>query len=435
MLGEKLRALCVSRDGNIGLFFAFLLVPIVGLGGAGIDLARYEAMRIGLQDGLDRGVLAAASLTQTMDAEATVREHLKALRFAERIELSFDKEISVNSRRIQAEASLEMETAFIKLFGVDTLNVGAISTAKEAKSNIEMSLMLDMSGSMIAKSKNSKTRMENLKIAASSFIDQVLTNDSANYTTISVVPYAGQVNIGSAVFDALGARRVHDNSSCLEIPVADFGAGTTDFKRLTQVGKFTRWNAGKTDPLPWWCPMEHTAVTYHSNDAAALKKMISTLRMHDGTGSHLGLQWGYMLLNPASKAVTDAAVSAGKMDAKFKARPAPFSDSETMKIIVLMTDGLITEQFRAKDGKEAATDSDMLYNTTKSAQYLSTICTKAKANGITVFTIGFEIADKDSGQMKNCASSAGHYYSASGAGLSDAFKSISTSIQKLRLTQ
>jgi hypothetical protein len=37
--------------------------------------------------------------------------------------------------------------------------------------------------------------------------------------------------------------------------------------------------------------------------------------------------------------------------------------------------------------------------------------------------------------MKNCATSSAHFYQASGSGIGDAFKSISTSIRKLRLTQ
>lgn len=424
-----------NADGNVGIVFAFLLLPIVALGGAGVDLARHEAMRIELQDGLDRGVLAAASLTQTKDAENTIREYIKDLANADSVALTFTRQASVNSRIISASASYSFETAFIKLIGVDTLTVNAASTAQEAKQNIEMSLMLDMSGSMIAKSANSKTRLENLKIAASSFIDQVLTEASKDYTTISIVPYAGHVNVGAAVFDKLGGKRVHTDSSCFDIPATSYGADSIDFKTYPQLAKFTRWNAGKTDPLPWWCPMEHTSIAYLSNDATALKKVIADIRMHDGTGSQNAMQWGYMLLNPAAKPVVEAAISAGKMDTKFKSRPSAFTDGETMKIIVLMTDGLITEQFRPKDGKELASDSDKIYDTSKSAQYLSTICTNAKSKGITVFTIGFEIADKDSTQMKSCASSAGHYYSASGAGISDAFKSISTSIQKLRLTQ
>jgi hypothetical protein len=66
---------------------------------------------------------------------------------------------------------------------------------------------------------------------------------------------------------------------------------------------------------------------------------------------------------------------------------------------------------------------------------LSSVCTAAKTNGITVFTIGFEVSGNATTQMTNCATSPGHYYPASGSGIGDAFKSISTSIKKLRLTQ
>jgi hypothetical protein len=37
--------------------------------------------------------------------------------------------------------------------------------------------------------------------------------------------------------------------------------------------------------------------------------------------------------------------------------------------------------------------------------------------------------------MTNCASSPAHFYPVTGNGINDAFKSISTTIRKLRLTQ
>ena len=47
----------------------------------------------------------------------------------------------------------------------------------------------------------------------------------------------------------------------------------------------------------------------------------------------------------------------------------------------------------------------------------------------------WRVLSKKIASVSNCASSPGHYYPTSGAGISDAFKSISTSIKKLRLTQ
>ncbi len=429
---SQARRLARETNGNVAMVFALLLVPLIAMGGAGIDLARYEAIRVEMQDGLDRGVLAAASLSQKEKPEDTLRSFMKNLDYAQDIALSFTETKGLNSRKINASAAYVMNTTFIHLVGVRQLSVAAVSTAEEAKQNIEMSLMLDMSGSM------NGNRIKNLKKAAQQFIDQVLTDETKDYTTITIVPYAGHVNIGAAVFDKLGAKRDHSNSSCVELSTTGFGSGVPSFKDAAQVPHFTQWNYGRTDLKPWWCPVESTAITYFSNDATYLKNRITQLELHDGTGTQNAMQWGYMLLNPGAKTIVNAAIDAKMMDAKFANRPAAFGDPDTMKVIVLMTDGAITEQYRPKDYSRPvsqAPDNKQIINSTDTAKMLSSVCNAAKTNGITIFTIGFEVSGNATTQMTNCATSPGHYYPASGSGIGDAFKSISTSIKKLRLTQ
>ena len=63
------------------------------------------------------------------------------------------------------------------------------------------------------------------------------------------------------------------------------------------------------------------------------------------------------------------------------------------------------------------------------------ICSAAKAQGIIVFTIGFEAPYNGRTVLKNCASSDAHYFDVKGLEISEAFASIATSIRKLRLTQ
>jgi len=165
---------------------------------------------------------------------------------------------------------------------------------------------------------------------------------------------------------------------------------------------------------------------------------LSALQLYDGTGTQNAMQWGYMLLNPASSSIVQAAIASGQMSSKFSNRPSSFSDADTMKVLVLMTDGVITAQFRPNDYKRSPDLSPSNYTMSgNTATYLSNICTTAKAKGITIFTIGFELGSDTTAinAMKNCATSSAHFYQASGSGIGDAFKSISTSIRKLRLTQ
>ncbi|MFK4767028.1 TadE/TadG family type IV pilus assembly protein [Rhizobium sp. ZW T2_16] len=95
------------------MIFGLAMVPLIALGGAGVDVARYETIRVELQDGLDRGVLAAASLTQTREAKAVLQDYLKNLSYANEVNLDFERQNSLNQRIVKASASYTIDTSFI----------------------------------------------------------------------------------------------------------------------------------------------------------------------------------------------------------------------------------------------------------------------------------------------------------------------------------
>jgi Flp pilus assembly protein TadG len=431
---ESLLHFVGSRNGNVAMIFALLLAPLILVCGAAIDIARHEVIRVELQDGLDRGVLAAASLTQTKDTDLTVKEYLKNLAYLADVKLAYQSTVAINARKVKATATYPMKTAFLSLIGITSLNVGVVSVAEEARQNIELSLMLDMSGSM-----ETNDRIGKLRTAAKSFIDTLLTTETKDYTTISIVPYAGEVSVGATMFDKLGGTRKQSTNSCFELDAANYGASAPTFAGRAQVPLFTNWNFNKKTMNWWWCPTDDTSISYLSNDATYLKSRITSMKMHDGTGTQNAMQWGFMLLDPNSSTIVQTAVAAGLVQDKFKARPAAFNDTSTMKFIVLMTDGAITEQYRPKDVSRdpftLAPDNKNVLSAANAVTRFNSVCAAAKAKGITVFTIGFEVSGAAVTQMTNCASSAAHFYPVSGTGINDAFKSISTTIRKLRLTQ
>ncbi len=65
------------------------------------------------------------------------------------------------------------------------------------------------------------------------------------------------------------------------------------------------------------------------------------------------------------------------------------------------------------------------------------VCTATKNEGVVVYTIGFEIPSGGTAEtvLTNCASSGNHYYPAEGTSISQAFNSIASNVQNLRLTQ
>jgi hypothetical protein len=127
----------------------------------------------------------------------------------------------------------------------------------------------------------------------------------------------------------------------------------------------------------------------------------------------------------------------GQVPMQFSNRPAAFEDTDTLKVLVLMTDGNISEQQRPKQynypRSPEGSGGNTVYQTGAAASTsLRRVCQVAKSKGVIIFTIGFYTSSAD---LTTCASSASHFYNVTGSGISLAFQSIANNIQSLKLTQ
>lgn len=450
---------------------AVLLVPLLIVSGAGIDFMRHEVLRSKLQDSLDRGVLAAASLSQTKDTETTIRSYLKSARLPDDIELHIEESSALNSRRVSASASLTVPVSFLGLAGVGDLSAGALSVAEEKRSNVELSLILDVSGSMV-----DKGVFQTMKTAASDFVGTVLRPDVVKFTTLNIVPFAGDVGLGPTIFDYLARmakptrmanhpgtpledryKYKHTKSFCFRFAEADFSKTFPFFPDIEQTAVFSRYNySAPATKEKWWCPSEpDTSITVMGNDAAALRKKVGAMKSYDGTGTHIAMKWALMLLDPVIQpyvAYATTQTSDVRISPSFKNRPAKFDDRGTRKFIVLMTDGETSFQEVPKNTQPgvyetqaslsaaAPTGGGGLTQTVSSSTAetrMMDLCTDAKRKGVTVFTIGFKITGGNANhfykQLEKCASSASHFYRVEDTNIAAAFRSIAGAIDPVRL--
>lgn len=503
-----------NEDGVITIFTIFIMLMMLMVAGIGVDLMQNEMRRTALQNTIDRAVLAAADLDQTRDPTAVVEDYFDKTGLREFLtEVKPDR--GLNYRNVTAEAFMRSNTQFMSLLGVDSLPVPAFSQAIEDVPNVEISLVLDISGSM-----RFSDRMKNLRPAAKNFIDIVLLGSAANTTSINLIPYAGQTNPGPFMFSRLGGNRysalaldenvgginelfnntqlpasesagtgddpnvryVYPNvSSCLEID--RFNSNDFQHDRLPsqgvyqQTAHFMNWKiateivrdadgyevlfdeddavvaSGGTTRLvmDWgWCPQDQNSIIYASNNATQLKNRIDGMRMHDGTGTHYAMKWALALLNPDSQPdfAEMATPANGIIPAQFDNRPLPYEDSETVKYIILMTDGQITEQVRPKNTmhllnpevhlEKRRSDRERLTPQSTNVNNFKKQCDLAKhtARNIVIYTIAFEAPGTPEAQMKYCASSDSHFFRATGkTEISAAFSTIARQINELRLTQ
>ncbi|WP_185020751.1 Tad domain-containing protein [Histidinibacterium lentulum] len=184
------------------IFSLFIFVLMLMIGGLAVDVMRAEGRRIDLQAAMDSAVLAAADLDQIRNPRDVVLDYIDRAGFdADEVQVTVSE--SLNGREVSALAELTTGTYFMRLVGIETIQTALGSSARELISDVEISLVLDISGSM-----RDSGKMDNLKAAAQTFVRTTLRGDLATRTSINLVPYAGQTNPGPIAFDYLGGVRL-----------------------------------------------------------------------------------------------------------------------------------------------------------------------------------------------------------------------------------
>lgn len=337
---RKLRHFARREDGSLLIFGVYVFVLILMVAGIGIDLMRFERDRSNIQYTMDRAVLAAADLDQSLDPVAVVNDYADKAGVA-----GYLTNVTVTNgagfRSVTASASSNVETQFMHMNGVDTLVAPATSTAEESIGGVEISLILDVSGSM---SRNN--RLPNLKVAAKAFIDQVLDSSQPGTASISIIPYATQVNAGEPILSKFNVTNEHAYSNCANFTSNEFSKTTlvpTDpVDRTAHFDPFTY----SEDPIALpVCPVRAgTQIVPFSQDRVALKAAIDDMTAGGNTSIDMGMKWGTALLDPSMRGVVTDLIAEGEADAEFAGRPVDYNSGQ-LKVIVLMTDGQNTDQY------------------------------------------------------------------------------------------
>ncbi|WP_245776439.1 pilus assembly protein TadG-related protein [Thalassovita taeanensis] len=338
-------------------FSLFLFLMMVLAGGVGIDLMRYERDRTKLQNTLDRAVLAAADLDQTLPAKAVVEDYFDKAGIGQYLtDVTVDE--GVGFRSVSATAESTLKTFFLKLSGISTLSAAAAGTAEERIDGVEISLVLDVSGSM-----SSNSRLARLKPAARDFVDTVMAASEDGKVSVSVVPYATQVSAGKALLSKFNVTQEHDYSYCINFNGDDFSSASMSrvalFERTAHFDPFTYSEGELGMPV---CPVgANKEILPLSRSANTLHGFINGLEAGGNTSIDIGMKWGLTLLDPGTQSVVTELTSEGEIDAAFSGRPVNYTDGTTLKVIVLMTDGQNTDQYMLNPSLRDG-DSDVYYN-------------------------------------------------------------------------
>lgn len=338
------------EDGTVTVFAALVFVLMVGVGGIAVDIMRYETQRAQMQYTLDRAVLAAASLSQTREPEDVVNSYFETAGLGD-YRLRVDVEEGINFRRVEAQAEMELQTLFMSIFGQRVLTSPAAGAAEERIRNVEISMVLDISGSM-----GWSNRMTRLKPAAREFVSSVLepnTNPNNNQlVSISIVPYNGHVNVGTTVSSVFQLSDEHSYSRCSRFYWEDFTVSglnpTVPIQRMAHFDQDSNsWNDPVRRPR---CPTDdYGAILPWSQNEGELHAVIDSFDPNGTTAIDAGMRWAVALLDPLARPALSGLVSDGTVHEDFDGRPAAYMDDETLKFVVLMTDGENTQQYDVTD--------------------------------------------------------------------------------------
>lgn len=359
-----LRRFARDESGAMLVFGVYVFLIILMVAGIGIDFMRFERDRSKLQATLDRAVLAAADLDQPMDPSAVVEDYFAKSGLGDYL-TSVTVDEGLGYRVVSATASTEIDTQFMHMNGVDTMIAPAAGTAEERIDGVEISLVLDVSGSM-----NNNNRLTNLITAAQEFVDTMADNSAEGDMTMSIIPYATQVSVPQTLMEQFNISEEHRYSNCINFESADFDTAslsyTDEYQRTMHFDPWRDFDGLVEDPVTLVGTEENSdpereslpvceadpdrQILLMQSDPDALKTYIRNLTARGNTSIDVGMKWGTALLDPSLRTAVRSLSTIGEVPAGTSHLPTNYNDGETLKVIVLMTDGQNTNQYYVNEG-------------------------------------------------------------------------------------
>ena len=191
-----------DESGVFAVLFGLMAIVLIALGGATVDYVSLEQTRQRAQVALDAAALA---LQPEIYRTGLTKSELEAdlLAKAQAIVLERIGDIDVNAAqvneidfnteagRLTLGGDFALPTRFVRLVGVDQLGASFTSEAVRGAVDVEVSVALDVTGSMGGQ------RLEDLQDALDDLIDAIVQDEQEpNYTKMALVPYAQAVNVG-----------------------------------------------------------------------------------------------------------------------------------------------------------------------------------------------------------------------------------------------
>jgi Flp pilus assembly protein TadG len=454
-----------DERGAVAIIFGLMAFVIFGFTGAGIDTTRWLQARRVTIDAMEAGALAGLREYQENGDKAKAEALALANYRGNTIKrltlggdnISFELIDTGSTVKMVSKGSAQYLPAFLPLIGVDALPVvkmngtenpeAELAVGANSGTSLEISLMLDITGSMGESDGSGSTKMAAMKVAAKKLIDIVIWDGQSKFTSkVALVPFSEGVNLGNTraalvrttgAPSSISARNMNSSGNTTWRLTPNCVVERTGAQRYTDASYTT----AKVTPLytkNGSCGTRSVLMPLDS-DKTALKNSIDSYIASGITAGQIGTAWAWYTLSPNFNALWGNAKHNAREYADLslkneKGRPV------LSKYAVLMTDGAYNTQYcNSTSGSNnflgmPDRNSNQFSNSDRgnctspngssNAQALAQ-CTEMKKKGITVFTVGFRVGNSEKNLLTNCATSPENYYDAKdGNALTAAFTDI-----------
>jgi Flp pilus assembly protein TadG len=433
-LTAALHAFRNARRGNVAMMFGLTLVPVVGITGSAVDYSRTNSVKAEMQTVLDATALMLAkeaAVVGQAQVNANAQKYFSAM--FNRPDVNNVQANAVYSpggtSSLVVNASAQVPTAFVKMFGYDSITVNGTATAKWGNSRLRVALALDNTGSM-----SSDGKIDALKTATNNLLSQleaIAANSSDVY--VSIVPFSKDVNLDPANYQenwidwtewdtqngSCSKTSYHSKSSCESHTgvwtVADHSTWNgCVMDRGNSSGPATgAYDTNVVSPDPADTATLFAAEQFSSCAQAAMPlsnnwtqmgTLVSGMSPGGNTNQGIGLAQAWMSLNGGGPFTVP-----------------PMDPTYTYsQVIVLLSDGLNTENRWYT--RQSSIDSRQKIT-----------CQNVKAAGILVYTVQVNTGgDPTSTLLRDCASDKNKFFELKSADeMVTTFNTISTELGKL----
>ena len=433
-LSAAISAFARADRGTVAMTLGLTLVPAVGMTGAAIDYSRTNSVKAGMQTALDSTALMLAK-------EAAIIGQAQVNANAQKYFTSIFNRPDVNNVTASAiyspggtsalvvNASAQVPTAFMKLFGYDSVTVNGTATAKWGNSRLRVALALDNTGSMASDGK-----MGALKTATNNLLTQleaIAANSGDVY--VSIVPFSKDVNLDPANYqepwidwtewDARNGICTKDKYRSRNSCTSNGGVWTPAAHSAWNGCVMDRGNSNNpasgaydtnvvapdpSDSATMFAAEQFSACAQAalplSNNWTQMSTLVNGMSPGGNTNQGIGLALGWMSLNGGGPFTVPA------MDPSYT----------YSQVIVLLTDGLNTEN-RWYTRQSSIDDRQEI------------TCQNVKQAGILLYTVQVNTGgDPTSTLLRDCASDKNKFFELKSADqMVTTFNTISTELGKL----